>query len=95
MDRETAIKLLESQHTFPSDHRFHVIVRTEQEDVDRVILRLAELSELPHLDGRVDSVPSRHGKYLSMRVTLPCPTAERVLEVYAHLSQMEWVIRYF
>ena len=95
MDRETALKLLESQHTFPSDHRFHVILRTEQEHVDRVLAGLATVVGAPDLEGRVDSVPSRHGTYLSLRVTLPCVDASRVLDVYAALGKMEEVIRYF
>lgn len=95
MDRDSAIKLLESQHQFPSDHRFHVIVRMEQAHVDGVVRRLAELLALPHLDGRVESVPSRHGSYVSLRITLPCARAEQVLDVYECIAKMEWVVRYF
>lgn len=95
MDRDSAIRLLESQHSFPSDHRFHVIVLTEQEHVDRVLQNLAGLVGLSDLNGRVDSVPSRHGKYLSLRVVLPCVEAATVLDVYALLGRMDEVVRYF
>lgn len=95
MDRLAAIQLLESQHTFPSDHRFHVIVRAIQVDVDRVMTEMALHCGLPSLQDRVEFVPSRQGNYFSLRMTLPCQSAEAVLDVYARLQTFPEIIRYF
>jgi putative lipoic acid-binding regulatory protein len=95
MDRDAALKLLESHHKFPSDHFFQVIVRFQQADVDGVLLAIAQLVGLPDLDGRVESVFSRKGTYISLRMTLPCQTAEDVLSIYARLQELPQVIRYF
>jgi putative lipoic acid-binding regulatory protein len=95
MDRAAALKLLSDHHSFPADHFFQVIVRSEQEQVDAVLVALAELLTLPDLDGRVVPVFSRKGTYLSLRLTLPCQSAEQVLDVYARLQELPQVIRYF
>ena len=95
MDRDAAIKLLSAHHSFPSDHFFQVIVRSDQGDVDAVLASLGEFLGLADLDGRVVSVFSRKGTYLSLRLTLPCQSAEQVLEVYARIQAMPQVIRYF
>lgn len=94
MDSEGAIVLLNAQHTFPSDHRFHVIVRAEPGSVERVSVSLAALCGLASLTDRVVEVPSAKGTYVSLRVTLPCETAETVLAVYAHLATLPHVVRY-
>lgn len=95
MDRDAALLLLESEHTFPSDHRFHVIVRAEEPHVEEVVTSIAGLLALPHLDGRVVRVPSNQGTYVSLRMSLPCESASVVLDVYAHLSKHPRVIRHF
>ena len=95
MDRDAALKLLSDHHSFPSDHFFQVILRSEQVEVDAVLASLAELLALPDLEGRVVPVFSRKGTYLSLRLTLPCQSAEQVLDVYARLQALPQVIRYF
>ena len=91
MDRAAAIALLESQHTFPSDHRFHVIVRPAH--AEEVLAAVAAHCALPHLDDRSERVPSRQGSYLSLRLTLPCTDAAFVLDTYAMLGAHPAVIR--
>lgn len=95
MDRAAAIALLESKHTFPGDHGFHVIVRQQPEDVAGVSRALAELAGLADLSGRVSHHPSKQGTYVSLRVSLPCASAAQVLDVYARLATLPAVIRYF
>ena len=95
MDRDAALLLLESGHTFPSDHRFHVIVRAEEPHVEEVTTSIAGLLALPHLDDRIVRVPSPQGTYVSLRMSLPCESAAVVLDIYAHLSKHPLVIRHF
>jgi putative lipoic acid-binding regulatory protein len=94
MDRDAAILLLESQHTFPSEHHFHIIVRSQQEHIDSVVASLARFCDLVDLNGRVQPVPSRQGSYVSLRTTLPCNSAAMVLDIYAHLQSLPEVVRY-
>jgi putative lipoic acid-binding regulatory protein len=95
MDREAALELLRSQHDFPSDHRFHVIVLGKTEDIDAILARVINMAALSSLEGRVEVVPSRHGRYVSLRLTLPCASAEHVLDFYALFQQCPEIIRYF
>jgi len=94
MTRDAALALLRSQHTFPGDHTFHVIVRDQPGHVAQVSAALADACGLATLAGRVVEVPSRNGTYVSLRTTLPCPDAERVLDVYALLGTLPEVVRY-
>jgi putative lipoic acid-binding regulatory protein len=95
MDREAAIALLESQHQFPSDHLFRVIVRAEAVTIAAVSASLAAHRGLESLEGRIVHQPSSAGKYVSLRVSLPCASAADVLEVYAHLRGIEAVLQFF
>ena len=81
MDRDAAIRLLESTHSFPSDHLFRVIVRDQPGEVERILGSLAALAGVEAWDGRLDRAASRQGTYVSLRVSLPCASAERVLEI--------------
>lgn len=93
MDRPAAIALLESQHTFPSNHSFCAIVRTDPAEVDAVLASVAALRGLGDLSDRVVRVPSSGGKWTSLRLRLPCATAGDVLDIYAHLQALPQVVR--
>lgn len=95
MDRDAAIKVIESQHTFPSSPTFHVIVRGDEADIAAVSAALAAQCGLPDLEGRGVRVPSRNGTYVSLRLALPCADAGAMLDVYAVLARLDAVIRYF
>lgn len=95
MDRDAAIALLEATHSFPSEHFFQIIVRQSEADVDEVLGALAVLAGLSDLYGRVTRVPSSKGTYVSLRVTLPCASAEAVLDVYARLGEIPAVLKVF
>ena len=90
MHREEALSLLEASHTFPSDHRFHVIVRTG--DRDRFHLALVERYTVDLTD-RVEHVPSRGGTYVSVRVTLPMGSADEVLGVYDFFRTLDYLVQ--
>ncbi|MES2643046.1 MAG: DUF493 domain-containing protein [Myxococcota bacterium] len=93
MDRPTPLELLEAHHTFPSDHAFRAIVRSDPADVDLVLASVATFCDVADLPDRVERVPSSGGKYLSLRMSLPCASAARVLEIYAHLQSLPQVVR--
>ena len=95
MDRDAARLLLESQHKFPSDHRFHVIVRAEELAITSDSAAIAAHCRLESLGAREERVPSSKGTYLSLRLSLPCENADAVLDVYALLASLPGVIRYF
>ncbi len=95
MDRAAAVALLHSQHSFPSDHAFHVIVRANDTDPALVSGAIADHFGLADLAGREARVPSSGGRYLSLRLTLPCTTAEAVLDAYALFARLPAVVRYF
>lgn len=95
MDREAALALLEATHRFPSEHFFQIIVRQTEDDVAAVLDALAAHVALPNLDDRVVRVPSRKGTYVSLRLTLPCESAEAVLAVYARISEIPGIINAF
>jgi putative lipoic acid-binding regulatory protein len=94
MDREAAKKLLEDHHSFPSDHTFRVIVRAEGPDADEVMADIARFCGLPDLHGRVTQAPSTGGKWVSLRIELPCESGDTVLDIYAHLSTLPKIARY-
>ncbi len=93
MDRLAAIALLEAHHTFPSDHPFRAIVRAEPADVEAVLASVALFCGLSDLPDRVERAPSSGGKWLSLRMALPCASAAQVLDIYAHLQALPQVVR--
>lgn len=93
MHRAEAIALLEAHHTFPTDHRFFAIVRAEPPAVEGVLASVAALCGLGDLGDRVERVPSSGGRWVSLRMTLPCPTATHVLDIYAHLQSLPQIVR--
>ncbi len=93
MDRPAALTLLEALHTFPSDHTFRVIVRSDPGDADRVLASLAAFCGLADMTGRVVRVPSSKGNWTSLRLALPCESAAKVLDIYAHLQTVPEVVR--
>jgi putative lipoic acid-binding regulatory protein len=95
MDRQAALALLESQHRFPSDHPFHVIVRAEGGAPASVSSAIARHFGLDSLGAREERVASRKGTYVSLRLSLPCENAGVVLDTYALLASLPEVVRYF
>ncbi len=95
MDRAAARLLLESQHSFPSDQRFHVIVRSAEGTADAVSAAIAAHCGLAVLGAREERVTSRAGNYTSLRLSLPCADADAVLDLYALFGGIPGIIRYF
>lgn len=88
MDREAALELLRSAHSFPGPYRLRVVVRAG--------LRAGVVSALQALVGErlasVDEQPSRHGAYVSLRLVIDMQTAEQVLDAYALIEEIDGVL---
>lgn len=88
--RQRALALLEAQHAFPGPFEFRVVTRP--------VGRAAALGALMSAAGEsavlidVSERASMGGKYVSLRVKVHLEGAERVLDVYEVLRQVDEVI---
>lgn len=88
-DRERVLALLREAHQFPGPFQFRVVVHPGREgDVVSAMTAALVAPAAPELSTR----PSRNGRFLSLRATLRCESAEEVLEVYAILRRVEGVV---
>ena len=85
-DRVDPIELLEATHTFPCDYPITVIIRNEPAIVADVRAAVEEGLPEPLPDSSWEAVPSRGGKYLSLRFRIPCADAPAVLTLYARVK---------
>jgi len=88
--RDRAIALLESQHSFPGEFEFRVVIRPSA--------KTAALGAVMAVTGGVTALvdvserPSSNGNYLSLRVRVEVDEATRVLDVYEVLRRVEGVL---
>ena len=90
IDREGALELLRSQHTFPGPYTFRIVVRPDARS-SVVSAIAAALGDESAVQG-VEEQPSRKGTYLSLRVTSHIQTAEAVLDVYEVVGALDSVL---
>lgn len=88
--RQRALALLEAQHAFPGAFEFRVVIRPEGRAGALGALLAAAGGGEVLLD--VTERPSSAGKYVSLRVKVHLDQAEKVLDVYEVLRQVEHVI---
>ncbi|MFT7517899.1 MAG: putative lipoic acid-binding regulatory protein [Kiritimatiellia bacterium] len=88
MERSRALDLLRSEHSFPGDFRFRVVVRVGAEPA--VLSAISVLSGVQVKD--VSSKPSRNGNYISLRVFTKVDLAETVLAVYEVIRGVDGVM---
>ena len=90
MDRDAALELLNKQHTFPGAFRFRVVVPPARvaETISALVAGAGEEATL----GEVEERPSSRGTWVALRVSLHLPEAERVLDVYAVIGQLDYVV---
>jgi putative lipoic acid-binding regulatory protein len=90
MEREQALDLLRSNHTFPGPFQFQVIVRPPA--ATSTVTAMAAAAG----DGaRVLNVDERHsskGTYVALHVNIEVAEAESVLDVYEVLGSMDQVL---
>lgn len=88
--RQRALALLEAQHAFPGPFEFRVVIRPEGRGGALAALLAAAGGSDVLVD--VNERPSSGGKYVSLRVRVELASAEKVLDVYEVLKQVEHVI---
>ena len=88
-DRERLLTLLRSQHRFPGEYTFRIVVRPEDRDRILGVVR----SALPADDALLDvgERPSRNGGYVALHTKVRVPSPEAVLAVYGALRGIEGV----
>lgn len=88
--RQRALALLEAQHAFPGAFEFRVVIRPEGRGAALAALLAAAGGSEVLLD--VTERPSSAGRYVSLRVKVRLERAEKVLDVYEVLREVEHVI---
>ncbi|MCA9494558.1 MAG: DUF493 family protein [Myxococcales bacterium] len=85
-----AIALLESQHEFPGAFEFRVVIRPAHRSSAVAALLAAAGGSDTLLE--VSERSSSHGNYLALRVRVQVDAAERVLQVYEVMREVEGVL---
>ncbi len=90
LDREGALELLRSQHTFPGPYTFRVVVRPDGRSgvVSAIAAALGDESAVQEVEERA----SRKGNYLSLHVVTRMEDAEGVLDVYEVVGKLDEVL---
>ena len=90
LDREGALELLRSQHTFPGPYTFRVVVRPDARSgvVSAIAAALGDASAVQEIHERASS----KGNYLSLRVVTRMEDAEGVLDVNEVVSALDDVL---
>ena len=88
-ERDRALQLLRSQHTFPGPYSVRVVVRPPRRAEVVSVLGAA-------LEGgairQIDEKPSRNGNYVALRIHFDAASAEEVLSVYGVLGKIDGVV---
>ncbi|MCB9673672.1 MAG: DUF493 domain-containing protein [Alphaproteobacteria bacterium] len=90
LDREGALELLRSQHTFPGLYVFRVVVRPDF--TTGVVTAIAAALGDGGSVHEVEEKSSRAGNYISLRVHAKMPAAETVLDVYEVIGRLDGVV---
>ncbi|MEZ4320086.1 MAG: DUF493 domain-containing protein [Myxococcota bacterium] len=90
LDREGALELLRSQHTFPGVYTFRVVVRPDFTTgvVTAIAAALGERGSVRDVVERA----SRAGNYMSLHVQADMDGAEVVLDVYDVIGKLDGVV---
>jgi putative lipoic acid-binding regulatory protein len=90
--KRRAIELLEANHGFPCSFSLSVIARSD-DAVEAALLAAAAAGLAQPLAKEAHRrKPSAHGKYVSHRLSIPCDSADAVLELFARLRAVDGVI---
>lgn len=87
--------LLESQHDFPCDYNFKVILRNAPGAQESIIAGIRERTGLATHLAADGMRASRKGNYVSLTLTLRANMSQDVLDVYAALRSFDSVLQYF
>ena len=87
MDRDSALALLDSQHEFPGEFEFRVVVPPNKKELTVSAIAAAAGGRVLHVGERF----SRTKKYVALQVRIHVGSAERVLEVYEVIKSLDYV----
>ena len=90
MKRSEALDLLRQQHDFPGPFDFRVVVRAGTQANVMSAIQATMNGEGTLLS--VDERPSKHGKYVAMRLKVKVQRAESVLSIYDIIQKMPEVV---
>lgn len=90
MEREQALELLRSNHTFPGSFQFRVVVRPPAATSTVTAMAAAAGDGARVVD--VEERRSSKGTYIALHVRIQVSAAESVLDVYEVLGTMEHVL---
>lgn len=89
MNREDAIELLNDRHEFPGIFPLSLIIVPEHSmSIQEAISKACEPAMTIQ---SAETVPSKHGNYLALRLKLWVETAEDVLHLYEVVGDLEGV----
>ena len=94
-DTERLRALLAAQHEFPGPYTFKVICRNQPGAQEGIVAGLLERTGLAVIALGDDMRASRHGNYVSLKLTLDATIPEDVLDIYAALRTFASVIQVF
>ncbi len=90
MSQLPPLELLRSTHTFPTTFVFKVIGSAEEGFLARV-LAAARTAAGMDADPQFTVRQSTNGKHIAISLAIPTDTAEKVLEIYRGLAEVEGI----
>ena len=90
MERDDALELLRSNHDFPGEFQFRVVVRppATAKTVTAMVAAAGPGARVAAVDERLSS----KGTYVALHVTIEVRSAECVLDVYEVLGELDDVL---
>lgn len=92
-ERDRLVALIEASHAFPGPFFFSTILLNEPAVADRVRAAFAAHFECTIAATAWAMQASAGGRYVSLRITLPCQTASQVAGMYERLHGIEGVVK--
>lgn len=92
-ERDRLVGLIEASHAFPGPFFFSTILRNDPDVADTVRAAFAAHFECTIAETAWAAQPSAGGRYVSLRITLPCQTASQVAGMYERLHAIDGVVK--
>lgn len=92
-ERERALALLEATHEFPARYMIRVIVMNDAAVIARVRAVAETGLPAPLGGGDWEEIPSKAGRYLSLRIAVMCADAAAIVDLHARVRDVEGVVQ--
>ena len=90
--KQRMLDLLEATHDFPGNYLLTVVVRSDEKVTADVMAAASAHLAATLPASALTTRPSKGGKYLSLRITIPCESAQQVLDIYARVKDVTGVM---